>query len=160
MMYGNRFNSTRSDAQMRKHGRILAIACLVLLCAAIGLGIALVRANVYQSHSRREIRQQMVNAVVSAMDEGNRLSSGVSSNTYARLARIRQYIYHAEQINSMSMILSGNSGRLAPDEAFTALYDDLTAYEDVTQAATSSAMDIRTRLMTHLTALQAWLDAE
>ena len=159
-MYGNRYSTNLNDSQMRKRWRILVISCLILLCAVIALGIAVTRTTVYQNRSRQEIRQQMVNAVTSALDEGNRLSSGISSNTYVRLARVRQYVYHAEQINSMSMVLSGNGGRLAPDEAFTALYDDLNAYENVTQTATSSATDIRTRLINHLTALQAWLDAE
>lgn len=159
-MYGNRFNANLNDQTTRRRWRILVISCLILLCAAIGLGIAVTRNSVYRNRSEQEIRQQMVNAVASALEEGNRLSSGVSSNTYARLARIRQFIYHAEQINGMSMVLSGSGGRLAPDEAFTALYDDLNDYENVTQAATSSAMDVRTRLMNHLTALQAWLETE
>lgn len=159
-MYGNRFNANFNDPQLRRRWRVLVIACLVLLCATIGLGIAVTRTSIYQNRARHEIRQQMLNAVASAVDECNRLSSGVSSNTYARLARVRQFVYHAEQVNAMSMILSGSSGRLAPDEAFAALYDDLNAYESVTQTATSSALDIRAQLMAHLTALQAWLDAE
>lgn len=160
MMYRSRYSASPDDRQLRVAGRVLAISCLILLCLSIVLGIALIRSNIYRSRSVQELRAQMENAVASAVDEGNKLASGVASNTYARLARIRQYVYHAEQINNMSITLSGSGGRLAPDEAFTALYSDLNTYETVTQAATSSSMDIRARLMTHLTALQAWLDAE
>lgn len=148
-----------NNVDLRSRWRFLLIACAVLLCLSIVLGIAVTRNSVYRSRAEVQFRQQMISAVSAAVDEVNRLSSTVASNTSARLSRVRQYIYYMEQLNLLSMNLSGGeAGRLAPDEAFTVLYSDLETYESKTQAATSSVMDTRTLLLTHLTTLQSLLE--
>ena len=63
-----------------------------------------------------------------------------------------------EQLNAVSMALAGGeSGRLAPDDAFSALYNDLNNFESITQQATTSTLDARTQLLNHLTLLQGIL---
>lgn len=160
-MYRNSLKVHLNNADMRQRFRILLIAALFFLCLSIVLGVAVTKNSVYRRRAEVQFRQQMIGAVSAAVDEVNRLSSTVASNTPARLSKIRQYVYHMEQLNLLSIRLSGGEGgRLAPDEAFAMLYRDLEAYEAKTQAATSSAMDVRTLLLTHLTTLQALLEPQ
>ena len=67
---------------------------------------------------------------------------------------VRQYVYNIDQLNDISTSISGEQGRLVPHQAITALYDDLDVYEKLVQTATSSTLEIRTTLLTHLTALK------
>ncbi len=70
---------------------------------------------------------------------------------------VRQYIYNIDQLNLISISINGEEGRLVPQEAILALYDDLDTYEKLVQTATSSTLEIRTTLLTHLTALKELL---
>lgn len=158
-MYRNSMKVHFNNVDMRQRWRILLIAAIFFLCLSIVLGVAVTKNSVYRKRAETQFRSQMLSAVSSAVDEVNRLSSTVASNTTARLSKVRQYVYHMEQLNQLSINLSGGEGgRLAPDEAFTVLYSDLETYESKTQAATSSAMDVRTLLLSHLTTLQALLE--
>lgn len=141
--------------------RILAIACVVLLASTIVFGMVAARNGVYRKRADGQFGQRMINAVSSAIDEANRMSGMVTSNISSRLAKVRQYVYYMDQLNALSISLSGGeSGRLAPDDAFAALYKDLEEFEAITQQATTSTLDIRTRLLNHLTGLKLVLTGE
>lgn len=158
MMYhkNNRLHMNVTDMRMQR--RVLALICAVLLVATVAFAITAYRNGAYRGQAQEQFQQRMLSAVSSAIDEVNRMAGMVTSTTTARLAKVRQYVYYMEQLNSLSMALEGGeNGRLAPAEAFTALYGDLEAFESLTQAATSSTLDTRTQLLTHLTTLQTLL---
>ena len=156
-MYRNSFKVNMTTGDMRLQRRVLLIACLVLLIGCIVLSVIAARSSTYQHRAENQFNQRMISAAASAIDEVNRMSGLVTSNTTSRLARVRQYVYTMEQINAISISLSGEGARLAPDEAFTALYGDLDTFESLAQAATTSTMDARTSLLAHLTTLQSIL---
>ena len=144
-----------NSGDLRLQRRVLLALCALLLIAAVVLGITALRNNAYRGRTETQLGQRMASAAASAVDEVNRMSGVVTSSTSARLARVRQYVYLMEQLNALSMALSGGeSGRLAPDAAFVALYSDLDTFEAQTQTSTSSTLDTRTLLLAHLTELQ------
>ena len=158
MMYHKSMKVHMNVTDMRLQKRVLLCACAVFLILAVAFGVTAMRNGSYRKNAQEQFQYRMQTTVASAIDEVNRMSGMVTSNTSARLARIRQYVYYMEQLNSLSMYLAGGeSGRLAPNEAFTALNGDLDSFEALTQAATSSTLDIRTQLLTHLTTLQTIL---
>lgn len=139
----------------RLQRRVLSILCAVLLVAAVALTVIAIRNSAYRSQSETQLRQRMLNAAAAAIDEVNRMNSIVTSTTPARLAKVRQYVYLTEQLNSLSMALNGGErGRLARADAFTALYADLDGLDSTIQAAKSSTQDGRTTLLAHLVMLQ------
>ena len=137
--------------------RILAAVMVLLLIGCIVLTVMVVRTRVFEQKTAAQLSQRMMSSVSAAIEQVNKMSSVVNSGTSARLALIRQYVYAMEQFNQMSVSLWGEGGRLAPVEAFTALYSDIDNIENLTQAAASSTLDARTLLLTHLTNLQEWL---
>lgn len=158
MMYGkSRPRVTMQQGDLKLQRRVLICVCAVLLIAVIALTYTVIRNSVYRSQAQVQFSQRMISAAASAVDEVNRMSGIATSSTSARLSRVRQYVYCMEQLNLMSIALSGEGGRLAPNEAFTALYTDLDTFEAQTQSATSSTLDTRTQLLTHLATLQAIL---
>ena len=158
MMYHKTQKVHMNVTHMRLQKRVLLAACALFLVLTIVFGVTALRNGAYRKNAQEQFQYRMQTTVASAIDEVNRMSSMVTSNTSARLARIRQYIYYMEQLNHLSMYLAGGeSGRLAPNEAFTALNGDLDSFEALTQAATSSTLDVRTQLLTHLTTLQSIL---
>lgn len=145
-----------SNSDLRLQRRVLLIVCLVLLALSVVLGGWALRAKDYPNQVQMQINQRMYSASVSAIDEVNRLGSIVTSNVNARLGRVRQYVYYMEQMNAMSISLAGGEGgRIAPDDAFTALYADLDRFETTLQESTTNTLDVRSMLLTHLQALQA-----
>lgn len=146
-----------SMADLRFHRRVLLIICIILLAATAFLTVTLIRGNYTQDKTRDQLTQRMYSACASAVDEVNRIGGITSSGTASQLSRARQYIFYMEQLNAISVSMYGESGRLAQDSAFTSLYEDLDSFEKQVQQATSSTIDIRTLLLTHLRALQATL---
>lgn len=141
----------------QKGQKVLLIVCAVLLLGCVALGSVVGHTAVFKSNTDKQLSQRMLNCVSDAIAEVNRMSSVVSSGTATRLGVVRQYVYCMDQMNQISISLHGNSGRLAPQEAFDALYNDIEAFETLTQTATSSTLDVRTLLLTHLTNLQVLL---
>ena len=141
-------------AMNQKKQKVLMVVCAVLLIAAVALASVVAHTAVFKSNTDRQLSQRMRNCVSDAIAEVNRMSSVVSSGTATRLGVVRQYVYTMDQLNQISIALHGNGGRLAPQEAFTALYSDIENFEKLTQTATSSTLDARTLLLTHLTNLQ------
>lgn len=138
----------------RTQKRIIALALVVLTAAVITLGVLYMRSANYQSATQQQIKKRIYSNVVDAIEQVNKLSGSVQSNSAAKLGLIRQYIYNADQLNEISMAVQGEKGRLMPDEAIEALFADIDIYEKLIQTATSSTLDARTTLLTHLTALQ------
>ena len=157
MMYrnNNRLHMNVTDTRMQR--RVLALICVALLISTVAFAITAHRNSAYRTRAQEQFQQRMIGAVSNAIDEVNRMAGMVTSTTTARLSKVRQYVYYTEQLNSMSIALSGEAGRLASNEAFTALYGDLEAFEALTQTATTSTLDARTLLLTHLTTLQTLL---
>lgn len=157
MMYrnNNRLHMNVTDTRMQR--RVLALICAALLISTVVFAVIAQRRSAYRVQAQEQFQQRMIGAVSNAIDEVNRMAGMVTSTTTARLSKVRQYVYYAEQLNSLSIALSGESGRMAPSEAFTALYGDLESFEALTQTATASTLDARTLLLTHLTTLQTLL---
>ena len=144
-------------ADLRFHRRVLLIVCIILLAAVAFLATTLIRGNYTQDRVRYQLTQRMHSACTAAVDEVNRIGGITASNTPSQLGKVRQYIYYMEQLNAMSISMYGESSRLVQDDAFVALYSDLDTFEAQVQQAKSSTIDVRTMLLTHLRALQAYL---
>lgn len=150
-----------TNGNLRLQRRVLCILCVLLLAAVAVLSVIAIRSMAYRRQANAQLTQRMISAVASAIDEVNRMDSIVTSNTPSRLSRVRQYVYHMEQLNSMSMTLGGGErGRMAPSDAFTALYADLDSLDSVIQAAKTSTQDGRTALLAHLVMLQNYLTGQ
>ncbi len=147
-----------SSADLRLHRRVLLIVCAVLLIATAILTVSVIRNASYQDRVKMQLSQRMYSASSAAMDEVNKLGSIVTSNASARLARVRQHIYYMEQLNDLSISLTGN--RLAPDDAFTVLNSDLETFEELLQQSTTTPLNARSLLITHLQALQTVLNQQ
>jgi len=161
MMYRNSQKFHLNVTDRRATQRVLAILCTVLFVTTIVFGAIALRNGTYRSRANEQFPLQMLNAVSHAIEEVDRMAGMVTSNTSARLAKVRQYVYYMEQLNELSINLAGGeSGRLAPDSAFTALYADLDQFDAITQQATTSTLDARTALGNHLMLLREILSAE
>lgn len=155
MMYRNSNHKVyMNSGDLRLQRRVLLILCALLLIVSIVMTALTARNNVFRANTEQQLAQRMQIAVSAAIDEANRIRS-VTSDTSARLAKVRQYVYLMQQLNDLSMNLhGGEGGRLAPSQNFADLIGDLDAFEAQIQAATSPTMDIWTSLSEHLTALQ------
>lgn len=148
------FQTYGTKAQQR-----LILALLVLLSIAlVVMSILYVNSVVYRNKAKEQFERRLRSNLLEATGQVSRMAGGVQSNTASRLGLIRQNIYAMDQINLMSITISGESGRLIPQEAVTALYDDLDRYELIVQTATGNPLEVRTTLLTHLTALQEIID--
>ncbi len=134
--------------------RATLIALVLLLAAVIILGAFYARGAAYQARTVEQFRRRINSNLVDAIGQVSRMTGGVQSNSSIKLGQIRQHIYSMEQINAISIAVSGESGRLIPQEAVTALFEDLDRYELAIQTATGNTLEERTLLLTHLTALQ------
>ena len=148
-----RFQMTNENLKNQRSA--LLVICVVLLVLVLVSGFFAVRNMDYQERVHTQIRQRMYSASASAIDEIGKLGSIVTSNASARLARVRQYVFYMEQLNSFNISLAGGeSGRLVSAEHFTRLYADLETLENLIQLSTTSTIDARTLLLDHLTELQ------
>lgn len=144
-----------NNENLRTQRSALLVICVILLVLAMVLGFFTLRNMDYQGKVQTQIRQRMYSASASAIDEIGKLGSIVTSNASARLARVRQYVFYMEQLNSFSISLAGGeSGRLVSAEHFTRLYADLETLENLIQLSTTSTLDARTLLQDHLAELQ------
>lgn len=141
----------------RARQAILYSTIAVLVLALIVLSVAYGRAAGYRNTVEQQIQRRLNSAVIDAIEQTNRLTGSVQANSAARLAVVRQYVYSIDQYNQISIMVNGEAGRLVPQEAITALYEDLDTYDRLVQTATSSTLEIRTTLLTHLTALRELL---
>ena len=145
-----------SMTDLLNHRRVLAIVCIILFAATVFLTTVVLRGNYSQNSIRDQLTQRMYGASVAAVDELNKIGSIVSSNSPGQLGRVRAYVYYMEQLNTLSISLYGERGRMAPSDAFTTLYSDLDTFEKLLQQA-ASIIDTRTLMLNHLRALQSYL---
>ena len=147
-----------TNEALKTQRRVLLIVCAVLLVVIGVLGFFTFRNMNYQGKLQSQISQRMYSASVSAIEEVSKLGSIVTSNASARLARVRQYVYYMDQLNSFSISMAGGEGgRLVKADYFTTLYADLETMEDLLALSTTSTLDARTLLQNHLTELQSTL---
>ncbi len=149
--------TTVSSYATKGEKRLAFLLVFVLLVAVIVLGVLYAGASRYQTLAEQQLLKRINSATIDAIEHVNRLTGGVQSNSASRLALVRQQVYYIDQLNDMSIAIKGEQGRLVPDSAIVLLYDDIDTYERLLQTATSSTLDIRTTLLTHLTALQETL---
>ena len=149
-----------TNADLRLHRRVLLIACAVLLIAAVIFGTLYFTGRGYHDQVNVQIRQRMYSACTAAVEEVNRLGSIVTTSASSRIGRVRQYIYYMEQLNVMTVSLDGKGASLVPDDAFPTLYSDLESLEELILQSTSPTLDARALLLTHLQALQAYLNIQ
>lgn len=138
----------------RMRQTILYASIAVLLIAVIVLAILYGQAAGYRRSMEMQFQRRINSAVIDALEQANRLTGSVQANSASRLALVRQYVHSIDQYNQISVMVKGEAGRLVPQEAITALYNDLDTYDKLVQTATSSTLEIRTSLTLHLTALQ------
>lgn len=157
-MYRYSKSLRQEPAVMRRRMRILALLLVLALagCAFLGLRTASYGATV--NGARQQLMLRVRSCCADARNLAERMPSTVQSNTAANLAAIRQSVYAMDQLNATAIALFGESGRLVPAEAFTALYDDLDTYFGIIQINTVSVMETRELLINHLTALQSLLN--
>lgn len=149
--YSKSLNNVAIGTKLRR--RLLFGLLLILLAAVVVLSISLLRVSAYRNMAEEQFSGRTKDAVENALVELSGMTGTVQSNSSSKLARIRQYIFSIDQINQISMRIRGEAGRIVPQQAITALYDDIDTYERLVQTATSSTLDIRTLLQTHLMAL-------
>ena len=159
MMYrDSSYRVHAGSGNLRLQRRVLTILCAVLLIATAVLAVTGIRNSGYRRQAETQIHQRMISASTAAIDEVNRMNSIVTSNTPARLAKVRQYVYLIDQLNNLSMTLNGGeAGRLVEADVFTALYADLDSLDSIIQANKSSTQDGRAFLLGHLELMQKGL---
>ena len=131
---------------------VFNILFAVLIVAVIVLSILLASAISYRNQVNIQFERQVLNAVVDALDGVSRLSSGVQSDSASKLSIVRQNVYLIERLNAMNTALGGDA--FVPSDAMQILFDDITYYERLLQTGTSSTLEARDALLTHLTAVQ------
>ncbi|MCR4886162.1 MAG: hypothetical protein K5919_04530 [Clostridiales bacterium] len=159
MMYGKtrpRVSMQRGDLKLQRN--VLILVCIVLVIAVAALTYVVVRNSVYRRNAQLQFHQRMISSAATAVDEVNRLNGSTTSSTAAQLARVRQQVYYMEQLNQISIALSGEGSRLVPAEQFEALDKDLDEFEALAQRSTISTLDTRASLLEHLAAVQSVLE--
>ena len=160
LMYQYAAQNRHATGNFRLRYRVLLIAVILLLAATVVLAAVSISGNSFKAKSREQYTQAMSNNVSSAISVVNRMDSVTVSTTSQRLGVIRQYVYAMEQINRISIQMFGNQGRYVPDDAFTALYQDLDNYESLVQSAKSSTVETRELLLTHLKLVQGFINGD
>ncbi|MBR5231525.1 MAG: hypothetical protein IKW00_04685 [Clostridia bacterium] len=153
-MYRYSHQVRQNMANYRLRNTIIVIVLVLSLAGCILFGSMYGSAAAYRSRSRDQIVYRVMSDLTNARSLAERLTSSVQSNTPIQLAQIRQYVYSMDQMNSLAIQLDGESGRIVPADAISALYEDIDAYFTTMQTNTSSILEIRTLLINHLNALQ------
>ncbi len=157
IMYRYSAQMRTNVTNMRLRRNIVFALLAVLLVLTIVFGISAASNAAFKREAGDRFSQCMASSISSAIEVVNRLESTTGSTTSQRLGMVRQYVYTMDQVNQISVALFGESGRYAPDDAFTALYSDLETYEGIVQSAKNSTLDARTLLTNHLTILQEYI---
>lgn len=138
--------------------RVLLFMFVLCLIAAVIFGVFYYKESTYQRNTREQLDRRVNSNLVDAIGQVSRMAGGVQSNSSIKLGQIRQHIFAMDQINSISISIYGEAGRLIPQEAFTALFEVLDRYEVAVQTATGNTLELRTLLLTHLMSLQEILE--
>ena len=159
-MYQYAAQNRHATGNFRLRYRVLLTAVVLLLAATAVLAAMTISGNSFKSRSRDQYAQAMSNNAANALSVANRMDSVTVSTTSQRLGLIRQYIYAMEQVNRLSIQMFGEGGRYVPDNAFTALYQDLDNYETVVQSAKVSTVEVRELLINHLKLVQGYINGD
>ena len=149
----SRNNNTSFTPPRRNSRAVSGVLIALLLVAVFAVSILYAGASAFRSDAQNQFERYVLSAVVDAIEQVNRLTSGVQSDSASKLAQVRQNVFLMDRLNNINIFLLGERGRLVPQEALTVLYEDLDTYEKLLQTATSPTLEIRTTLLTHLTAL-------
>lgn len=139
--------------------RLLLALLVVLLAAVVLLGFLYTGSVGYKADAMNQFRRRINSNLVDAIGQVGRMSGSVQSNSFIKIGLIRQHVYTMDQINEASIAISGEAGRIIPQEATAALFSDLDRYETTIQTATGNTLEVRTQLLTHLMALQETLES-
>ena len=160
-MYQYAAQNRHATGNFRLRYKVLLVAVVLLLAATVVLAVMSVSGNSFKAKTKDQYTQAMSNNVAIAISVVNRMESVTVSTTSQRLGVIRQYVYAMEQINRISIQMYGEgAGRYVPEDAFTALYQDLDNYESLVQSAKSSTVETRELLITHLKLVQGYINGD
>ena len=134
--------------------RIIFVLMVVFMIAAIVLGILYSSSVIFKNKTISQFESRINSNLVDAIGHVSRMAGSVQSNSAIKLGQIRQHVFAMDNLNSISMYVRGDPGRIIPQEALTAIYSVLDRYEVAVQTATGNVLELRTLLLTHLMSLQ------
>lgn len=156
-MYRYSQQMRQNTTNLKARTRLLAALLIVTLLGCGYLGVSYARVAHFPDRTQQQLLARVRSCCADAKTLAEKLSTSVQSNTASQLANIRQGVYAMDQLNIAAINLLGEGGRLVPQEALTALYEDVDAYFSIIQTNTVSVLEIRALLLNHLTALQGLL---
>lgn len=156
-MYRNSFRMS-GNTNTKTRYRVVLILCLIFFVSTVVLAFNVGGNSLFRKDTARQLELRTQDAISSAIAEVESMGGLVSSNSPAQLARVRQYIYVAQQLSEMSVSLNGESGRLIPLDFFDAAYRTLDTYQSELQMSTSNTNNTRMTLLTQLINLQNYLN--
>ena len=156
-MYRYSQQMRQNTTNMKARTRLLATLLILALLGCGFLGVSYARVGNFPDRTQQQLLSRVRSCCADAKTLAEKLSTSVQSNTASQLANIRQGIYAMDQLNIAAINLLGESGRLVPQEALNALYEDIDAYFSIIQTNTVSVLETRALLLNHLTALQGLL---
>ena len=159
-MYRYSQQMRQNTTNLRLWNRILAVALILALAGCVAFGVSWQKAQRQNTRSQQMLLARVRSCCTDAKNLAEKMSASVQSNTALQLANIRQGIYAMDQLNTVAISLYGEAGRLVPDEALNALYEDINSYFNIITTNTTSVLEIRTLMINHFTALQGILAEE
>ena len=156
-MYRYSQQMRQNTTNLRRWNRVLALLLILAIGGCAFIGISWSRERGFDARTRSTLLARVRSACADAKTLAEKLSTSVQSNTALQLAHIRQGVYAMDQLNNVALTLYGESGRLVPAEALSALYEDVDTYFSIIQTNTVSVLETRALMINHLTALQGIL---
>lgn len=156
-MYRYSQQMRQNTANIKLWNRILAVALILALVGCGALAVKLSQGQALNDRAQQQLIARVRACCADSKTLAEKLATSVQSNTALQLANIRQGIYAMDQLNVVALALYGESGRLLPEEALDALYQDMDTYFSIITTNTESVLEIRALLLNHLTALQGLL---
>lgn len=156
-MYRYSHQTFYNTAGLRRVNRIVSALLVLAIAGCCVLGVLYLRSHTAESRARTQLQSRVRSCCMDAKNLAEKLGTSVQSNTVSQLSMIRQYVYAMDELNRVSMDLDGEAGRLVPEEALTALYEDLNSYFSIIQTNTVSVLEVRSLMINHLTALMGLL---
>ena len=156
-MYRYSQQMRQNTTNLRLWNRILAALLILAIAGCAALAISWRQTAAQNDRSRQALVARVRSCCTDAKNLAEKLSTSVQSNTALQLANIRQGIYAMDQLNTVSVSLYGEGGRIVPAEALDALYEDIDSYFSIITTNTVSVLEIRALMINHFTALQGLL---
>ena len=146
-----------NSANTRRTIRVLTVLLILAVAGCVILGTLYLRTYTAESKGSSQLASNVRSCCMDAKNLAEKLGTSVQSNTASQLASIRQYVFAMDELNKVSISVYGEAGRLVPEEALSALYEDLNTYFSIIQTNTVSVLETRSLLINHLTALMGLL---